>query len=78
MRGAWAARAAEAHFTIAPRRPFRLCLQVPQQAVEGFLILIVILPVAEIWNEVLANLAGRVDANVAIEAFPIAKIFVTD
>ena len=45
----------------------------PDQPLERRLIRIVILPVAEVGDEVLANLARRVDAPVGVEQRPLRK-----
>src|ERR1022692_3340224 len=47
------------------------CLQVLPQPLKRLLIRIVVLPVAEVGDEVLAYLAGRINADVGIEQFPL-------
>jgi hypothetical protein len=49
--------------------------QIADQALKGFLIRAVILPVAEVRNEILANLASRILTGVTVEALPIAQGF---
>ena len=39
------------------------CLEVSHQPLKSRLIRVVILPIAEVWNEVLSNLAGGTDFN---------------
>ena len=50
------------------------CFQILHQALKCCLIGIVVLPVAEVGDEVPAYLAGRVNADVGIEQFPFACI----
>ncbi len=49
-----------------------LALEIAEEPVEGPFVGIVVLPIAEIGDEVLANLAGRVLARIGVEALPIA------
>jgi hypothetical protein len=49
--------------------------QVADQALEGFLIRVMVLPVAEVRDEILANLAGGVLSGVGVEALPVAQGF---
>jgi hypothetical protein len=50
-------------------------LQVADQALEGFLIGVVVFPVAEVGDEILANLAGGIFAGVGVKALPVAQGF---
>ena len=43
------------------------------QALERFLIRVVVLPVAEVGDEILANLAGGVFAGIGVEELPVAQ-----
>jgi hypothetical protein len=43
------------------------------QALEGFLIGVVVFPVAEGGSEILANLAGGIFSRIGAETFPVAK-----
>src|SRR5271155_675059 len=49
--------------------------QVADQPLKRFLIRVVVLPVAEVGDEILANLAGGVFAGVGVEALPVAQGF---
>src|ERR1700674_4114021 len=44
--------------------------QVADQPLKGFLIRVVVLPVAEVGDEILANLAGGIFSGVGVEASP--------
>src|ERR1700685_1613871 len=49
--------------------------QVGEQAVEGFLVGVVVFPVAEVGDEVFADFAGGIFAGVGLEALPVAQGF---
>src|ERR1051326_8877858 len=51
-----------------------LCPEVPQQPLECYLVGGVILPAAEIRDEVLTDLAGRVLAGIGVEVLPVADL----
>lgn len=50
-------------------------LQISDQPLECFLIRVVVLPIAEVGDEILANLAGGILSSVGVEAFPVAQSF---
>ena len=49
--------------------------QIADQPLKRFLIRVVILPVAEVRDEILANLAGGIFSGVGVEALPVAQSF---
>ncbi len=49
--------------------------QVADEALEGFLVGVVVFPVAEVGDEVFADLAGGIFAGVGVEALPVAQGF---
>src|SRR5271169_95145 len=53
--------------------PLSTLLQILDEPLEGDAIRVVVLPVAEVGDEVLAYLARRVLAGIAVEALPIAQ-----
>ena len=53
----------------------RLRFQIRHELGKRLLIRIVVLPVAEVGNEIFANLAGGIFSRVGIEALPIAQSF---
>src|SRR2546423_9677877 len=63
----------------ASRPPLSLRLrvrrfQIADQALKRFLIRMVILPVAEVGDEILANLAGGIFSGVGVEALPSRRV----
>src|SRR5258708_30851506 len=80
-RAVWAGEVAPASRRLSGGRPRPLLLlllnvrsfQIADQALEGFLIGVVVLPVAEVGNEILANLAGGIFSGVGVEALPVAQ-----
>ena len=51
----------------------RACLQIAEQPVKGCSIGVVVLPLAEVGNEILADFTGGIFAGVGVEALPVAQ-----
>jgi hypothetical protein len=52
---------------------FDACLQVAEQSVKCFQVGVVVLPIAEVGDEILANFTSGILADVGIEVLPIAQ-----